>query len=192
MDVAFGERCLTLQVSLARPPLTEEETTWKKGVRTDHRNCDRRGEFPKKGMRFFEDDEDLHGLEDALQASPSLNFIHSFGLGLGPVAPSPVAPFPDRESVHVRSLLSFLSLDDDDDPSLRRPPPGPPAGARLPRVRLGLGPSEAVGQARWRGGESGLHKGGADVGGADLPRVFGKRGRSSSRCRRNRPRGGGP
>ncbi|KAL4457675.1 hypothetical protein ABPG75_012540 [Micractinium tetrahymenae] len=65
---AEGERCKLLVATLARPDLTEEEVTYKKGKRQDNRAADRPGAVYDKGWRFFADDEDLYRLEDTLQA----------------------------------------------------------------------------------------------------------------------------
>jgi len=64
-----GEKCKLLSVTLVRPPLTEDEIQWKKGVRQDNRQGKRRGgPHGLRGYRFFVDDEDEYGLEDYLQA----------------------------------------------------------------------------------------------------------------------------
>lgn len=63
-----GEKCRLLTVTLVRPPLTEDEIQWKRGVRQDNREGKRAGTGGPRGFRFFVDDEDEHGLEDYLQA----------------------------------------------------------------------------------------------------------------------------
>eukprot|EP00887_Chlorella_sp_A99_P002814 scaffold6.g2814.t1 len=65
---AAGERCKVLMITLVKPPLSEEEVTWKKGRRQDNRAAERRGSLHRKGWRFFADDEDDFDLEDLLQA----------------------------------------------------------------------------------------------------------------------------
>ncbi|PSC71468.1 heat shock [Micractinium conductrix] len=65
---ASGERCKLLVLTLARPPPTEEEVTWKKGKRQDNRVAQRPESMHRKGFRFFADDEDTYSLEDILQA----------------------------------------------------------------------------------------------------------------------------
>ena len=92
-----GKETRTLLINLVKPPLTDDEVTWKKGEiawelirlhlhvyaallffsltraehltgkRQDNRNATRSGSM-MKGFRFFEDDEDEYGLEDILQA----------------------------------------------------------------------------------------------------------------------------
>lgn len=63
-----GEKCKLLTLTLVRPPLTEDEIQWKRGVRQDNRQGKRAGASGPRGFRFFVDDEDEHGLEDQLQA----------------------------------------------------------------------------------------------------------------------------
>lgn len=65
---ANGEDCKLLTITLARPPLTQDEITWKKGQRQDNRAASRPGSMHKRGFRFFADDEDEFDLEDILQA----------------------------------------------------------------------------------------------------------------------------
>ncbi|EFJ45148.1 molecular chaperone, partial [Volvox carteri f. nagariensis] len=68
-------RCLT--VSLALPELTEEEKSYKKGIRQDNRQALRGTLYsgPRtqaqqgRGVRFFQEDEDSFGLEPLLQAA---------------------------------------------------------------------------------------------------------------------------
>lgn len=63
-----GEKCKMLTVTLAKPPLSEDEIKWKKGKRQDNKEAKRPEKMQLKGYRFFQDDEDLYGLEDMLQA----------------------------------------------------------------------------------------------------------------------------
>jgi HSP20 family molecular chaperone IbpA len=67
-----GERCKLLSINLIRPPLTEDEIQWKRGVRQDNRQGKRTRMAgytgQQRGYRFFVEDEDDHGLEDYLQA----------------------------------------------------------------------------------------------------------------------------
>lgn len=64
---ANGEDCKLLTVTLARPPLTEDEITWKKGQRQDNRAAKRPGSMHDRGFRFFVDDEDEFDLEEVLE-----------------------------------------------------------------------------------------------------------------------------
>lgn len=61
------ERVQMLSVTLQLREPTEEETTWKRGVRADHRSASRPD--GRKGRRFFLEDEDEYGLEDLVQAA---------------------------------------------------------------------------------------------------------------------------
>lgn len=61
------ERVQMLSVTLQLREPTEEETTWKRGVRADHRTASRPD--GRKGRRFFLEDEDEYGLEDLVQAA---------------------------------------------------------------------------------------------------------------------------
>jgi hypothetical protein len=63
-----GAPCKALSLMLAKPPLTEDEVRYRKGVRLDNRAAEHPGWPGRKGMRFFEEDEDAFGLEDVLQA----------------------------------------------------------------------------------------------------------------------------
>ncbi|KAK9853604.1 hypothetical protein WJX84_007036 [Apatococcus fuscideae] len=65
---ASGQKSRVLSILLARPPLTEDEIKWKKGVRQDNQSKERSGSMVQKGVRFFREDEDEFGLEDILQA----------------------------------------------------------------------------------------------------------------------------
>ena len=51
-------------VTLVKPPITEDERMWKKGMRNDNTNYER-GNL-QKGVRFFLDDEDHHQAEASL------------------------------------------------------------------------------------------------------------------------------
>jgi len=64
-----GEKCKLLSLTLVRPPLTDDEIHWKRGIREDNRQAKRAGTGGPRGFRFFMDDEDEHGLEDHLQAA---------------------------------------------------------------------------------------------------------------------------
>ena len=64
-----GERCGLLTVLLAKPPLTEDEVRWHKGVRRDNLNTPSRGHGSPPGHRFFADDADPFGLESLLAAA---------------------------------------------------------------------------------------------------------------------------
>ncbi|KAL6778128.1 hypothetical protein ACKKBG_A17025 [Auxenochlorella protothecoides x Auxenochlorella symbiontica] len=64
-----GEAVRILMVTLARPELTEEEITWKKGQRQDNRSKEHPGMLGRRGYRFFIEDEDEFELEDMLQAA---------------------------------------------------------------------------------------------------------------------------
>lgn len=91
-----GERCKVLSVSFIKPPMSEEDITYKKGsrgrwqpppsrknrltpllplpapgIRSDNRSREREGDMRKKGYRFFQDDEDVFALEDVLQVPPT-------------------------------------------------------------------------------------------------------------------------
>ena len=63
-----GGKCKLLTLTLVRPPLTDDEIQWKRGVRQDNREAKRAGTGGPRGFRFFVDDEDEHGLEDHIQA----------------------------------------------------------------------------------------------------------------------------
>lgn len=63
-----GEKVKTLTITLVLPEVTENEVTWKKGVRQDNRVKERSDGSGKKGVRFFLEDEDEFGLEDVAQA----------------------------------------------------------------------------------------------------------------------------
>jgi len=92
---AGGERCRLLTVTLARPPPTDEEVTWKKGKRQDNRVALRPGSMRDRGFRFFADDEDSFGLEEVLQA---MCFAET-GTAYVPAKPW----LPDQESRWVRA-----------------------------------------------------------------------------------------
>lgn len=62
-----GEEVRILMLTLAKPPLTQDEELWKKGRRQDNLAAERPG-TQKVGYRFFLEDEDEFALEDLLQA----------------------------------------------------------------------------------------------------------------------------
>ena len=96
---ARGEKCKLLTLNLVRPPLTEDEKKWKKGVRQDNRQASRQGSMHKKGFRFFAEDEDMYGLEDILQALCFLDCGKSY------VAARPWDPY--QESRWAQSLAEL-------------------------------------------------------------------------------------
>ena len=57
-----------LMINLARPPPTENEMRWKKGVRQSNLTKEHRGHHGRRGVRFFEEDADPFELEDMLVA----------------------------------------------------------------------------------------------------------------------------
>lgn len=57
-----------LTINLARPPPTENEIKWKKGVRQSNLTKEHRGHHGRRGVRFFDEDADLFELEDMLIA----------------------------------------------------------------------------------------------------------------------------
>eukprot|EP00854_Cymbomonas_tetramitiformis_P025178 gene25178-30728_t len=110
-----------LMVSMMKPPLTEDEVQWKKGVRMDNRAASR-NDGHRKGVRFFKDDEDFYQLEDTLMA---LCFLEA-GDSWVPVPPWKQFHYPFEVSRRATDLAALtdgarqqlermLQGDDDDD-----------------------------------------------------------------------------
>ena len=55
-------------INLARPPPTEDEIKWKKGVRQSNLMKEHKGHHNRRGVRFFLEDHDLFDLENLLVA----------------------------------------------------------------------------------------------------------------------------
>ena len=99
---AHGEKCRVLLLSLARPPATEEEVMYKKGVRQDNRSAQRQGSMHLKGYRLFVEDEDEFGLEDILS-----------GLVYAECGAAYIAPKPWGHEEQPRWARSMADLPDD-------------------------------------------------------------------------------
>ena len=95
---------------LAKPPLTEDEVRWHKGVRRDNLNTPSRGHGSPPGHRFFADDADPFGLESLLAAACFLDAGEAWVPRLPTEGPGPGKRVRDPELLpeEARRVLENL------------------------------------------------------------------------------------